>query len=93
MLTLSFSFCSNLLKAGTLFTEVVDKMQMKNPLYGYKENAIRLSHMSEQTTERNKCFMGLACFAYVLKSRLEARSSWLFQLDLFCSNHNLCSDV
>lgn len=44
-----------------------------------------LSHMSGQTTEGNKCFMGLACFAYVLKSRLQARSSWLFQLGYFHS--------
>lgn len=70
--------CSNRLWAATLFTEVVDKIQIKNPLYGYEKNAIRPSHMSEETTERNKCFMELACFAYVLKSRFEARSSWLF---------------
>ena len=83
MFTLYFLLCSNQIKAATLFSKVVDKIQIKSLLYGYKKNAIRLSHMSEQTTERNKCFMGLACFAYVLKSHLEARSSWLFQLDSF----------
>ena len=93
MFILRFSLCSNPLKAGTLFTKVVDKIQIKNPLCGYKENAIRLSHMSEQTREGNKCFMVLACFAYDLKSRLEARSSWLFQWDLFLSDHNLSCDM
>lgn len=73
MFTHYFLLCSNSIKAATLFFGVVDKIQIKSPLYGYKENAISLSHMSEQTTERNKCFMWLACFAYVLKSRFKGR--------------------
>lgn len=85
LFTLHFLLCSNGLLAATLFIKLVDKIQIKKLLYGYKENAIRLSHMSEQTTEWNKCFMGLACFAYILKSRFEARSSWLLQLDYFLS--------
>ena len=48
MFTHYFLLCSNSIKAATLFFGVVDKIQIKSPLYGYKENAIRLSHMSEQ---------------------------------------------